>query len=61
MPLDQTEIVDLADEAAELRAEIAQALKRDSDGKIRLSRAERKRIARAALKLLLVLGRDLLD
>jgi len=61
MPLTPDETVALADEVYDLGHEIAQALKRDDDGRVRLTRAERRRIAVAAARLVVVLLRDLLD
>jgi hypothetical protein len=61
MPLTPDETVALADEVYDLGQEIAQALKRDDDGRVRLTRAERRRIAVAAARLVVVLLRDLLD
>jgi len=61
MPLDPKEAIDLADEAYHLGQVIASALKKDPDGKIRLTKRERRQIGRAALKLVIRFGVDLLD
>jgi hypothetical protein len=61
MPLDTAETIALADEVYDLGQEIAQALRRDDDGRVRLTRRERRKIAFAALRLAVVLLRDLMD
>lgn len=56
MPLDPQEAISLADEVCDLGQEIAAALKRDQDGKVRLTRREARRILRAAARLVLELA-----
>jgi len=61
MPFDPSEIVTLSTEAVELYDELAVALRKDDDGRVRVTRAELRRIGKAALGFAFHALRDWLD
>ena len=61
MPLTPDEAIALADDVVELYRELAGALRRDPDGKVRFTRKERERAGRMALKLATKLLGDAID
>lgn len=61
MPYDPAELVELPTEVLAVITEMRAATRASSDGGTKVTRAERRRIVRAALHLAFVLGRDGLD
>jgi hypothetical protein len=61
MPLDPAEAVALSTEALALLAKLADALRKDEEGKVRVTREEGRELGKAALKLGQHLLRDFAD
>ena len=61
MPITPDEIIVLVPEVEELVAAISAALRRDLDGKVRVTKAEAKKICKLAATVALHLAKDALD
>ena len=61
MPLNSQELIELVPDAATLVKTLTKALRKDADGKIRVTKDEAKRIRDLAAKLVLQLAKDVID
>lgn len=61
MPLNSQELIELVPDAATLVKTLTKALRKDTDGKIRVTKDEAKRIRDLAAKLVLQLAKDVID